>query len=92
MSDEEYLLICLVEECSEVIKEATKILRFGGDGINPKNGAMNRVLLSEELTDVVSIAKMLVNGKVIPQFEEGYKVLNRQNKVMMYVKRNRIGR
>lgn len=54
-------LIFLIEECSEVIQEATKILRFGFDSYHPDDPTKetNRERLRRELTDVMACIALL---------------------------------
>ena len=65
MTRQEHLLICLAEECSEVQKEISKILRFGIEDApfeSPRSGKdlkPNRERLQNELTDVFAIIEML---------------------------------
>jgi len=64
MTRREHLLVCLAEECSEVVKEVTKILRFGLDDgpIESLGGKIlepNSVRLDNELNDVMAVVEML---------------------------------
>ncbi len=68
MTREQHLLVCLAEECSEVVKEATKILRFGlieeGDELRHttlKGRAVepNGPRLEQEIVDVLAVVDML---------------------------------
>lgn len=45
-------LICLAEECSEVIQAVMKIQRFGIDSVNPKTGVTARENLAYEIVDL----------------------------------------
>lgn len=67
MNKIEHLLVCLVEECAEVQKEATKSLRFGLDDFNPTVdwAKTNRIKLEEELIDLFGILEMLVDEGII---------------------------
>jgi hypothetical protein len=49
--DEESKLIHLIEECSELIKAASTVLRFGM-GSTTKNSKLNSVCLLDEIMDV----------------------------------------
>ena len=77
MTKQEYLLTCLMEECAEVIKAASKILRFGTSGryyVNKDqedeywyDEANNIPRLIEELSDVVAIRCILVDEGILPE-------------------------
>lgn len=65
LSRQEHLLICLAEECAEVQKEVSKILRFGLDDRPPSKLAdvteqPNSARLSQEITDVQALIRMLI--------------------------------
>jgi NTP pyrophosphatase (non-canonical NTP hydrolase) len=49
----EELLVCLAEECSEVIKCVTKIQRFGDNRNNEYD-------LQNEVGDIMGVVKMLI--------------------------------
>lgn len=48
-------LVFLVEECSEVIKVCTKILRYGYDSFHPDKIEDNLTLLHQEIGDLQTI-------------------------------------
>jgi MazG nucleotide pyrophosphohydrolase domain len=52
------LLVCLIEECGEVIQAATKCLRFGYDREWPAYGRNDHVLASE-IGDVLGVIEAL---------------------------------
>jgi NTP pyrophosphatase (non-canonical NTP hydrolase) len=56
---EQYLLICLAEECDEVGQRVMKTLRFGADETQPGDTRTNRQRLQEELNDLLGVASML---------------------------------
>lgn len=65
---EEYLLICLAEECVEVAQRICKAQRFGLEEIqesNPNETRNNRTRIIEELNDLVAVADKLgeLNGE-----------------------------
>jgi hypothetical protein len=55
----EYLLTCLNEECAEVQKESTKILRFGPSSHHPNSTVTNVDKLLKECIDILSIFELL---------------------------------
>ena len=60
MTRREHLLVRLSEECSEVIKEVSKILIFGMDDIPPeKKLEPNSKRLTQEIVDVFALIDML---------------------------------
>jgi NTP pyrophosphatase (non-canonical NTP hydrolase) len=61
LNEEEYLLIKLIEECSEVIKASTKWLRFGKNNYCPrdKRKVSNVDELRQELANVTAARIML---------------------------------
>lgn len=54
-------LACLIEECSEVQKAATKILRHGYESRDPTNPKHlgNRQDLQDEIHDVIGVINMM---------------------------------
>jgi hypothetical protein len=68
MSDyERELLVCLVEECAEIQKDACKGLRFGLDDHHPELTETNRTLIARELGDLLCVLDLLVeNGTLHP--------------------------
>jgi hypothetical protein len=55
-------LYLLIEECSEVQKQACKILRFGYPDIHPHTKVDNRTILEEELGDLEAVTDLLYNA------------------------------
>jgi hypothetical protein len=56
---EREILDILIEECAEVIKRATKLLRFGRDEIQPGQEKTNAERLSNEIGDVQHMVDLL---------------------------------
>jgi len=70
MTKENLMLICLAEECGEVIQAVTKILRFGLDSKAKEYDDTNREELRKELNDVMAISIKLTNMEVIGNFDD----------------------
>lgn len=66
----EHLLTCLIEECSEVQKEAAKGLRFGLDDTWETDITVAQKL-STEIVDLLAVVEMILGEKMIPEFVEG---------------------
>jgi len=67
MSTHEYLLQVLQEEASEIIKEASKINRFGLDSINPqdRDKVPNKEKLENEIYDFFGVIELLMEENII---------------------------
>jgi NTP pyrophosphatase (non-canonical NTP hydrolase) len=81
MNVQEHLVVCLAEECGEVIQAATKFLRFGAMDRKPGTNITNSRKLYDELCDVETLIKMLRDSGAIggiPQAttEKEHKVLD----------------
>lgn len=53
------------EECGEIVQMVSKIRRFGIDETHLKEGKSNRVLLTEELGDILTMINLLVLHGVV---------------------------
>lgn len=59
LSETEYLLVTLAEECCEVTQRVSKAIRFGISEIQPGQTEDNRRRIKRELGDLMGVAKML---------------------------------
>ena len=59
MNKEEHLLVCLSEECAEIIKSISKALRFGFDDHHPNNLTSNYEAIERELNDLYGVIELL---------------------------------
>ena len=59
MTKTEYLMTCIIEECSEIQKEVCKGLRFGFDDINPATNETNLTAIKHELNDLLAVVEMI---------------------------------
>ena len=89
MTRREHLLVCLSEECAEVIKEVDKILRFGLKDKPFAEGGVdhepNDIRLENELNDVMAVVDMLKNEGVDIWFSSE-KAQAKKEKVEHYMK------
>lgn len=69
MNKEEYILTCLIEECSEIQKCATKALRFGLNDKDPrkKDSLTNKEKLIDEINDCLAILDLLTDENILPK-------------------------
>ena len=59
LTEEQYLLTCLAEECVEVAQRADKAIRFGLGEVQPGQPLTNLFRLEEELNDLLGVVTML---------------------------------
>jgi len=86
MTTEEHLLVCLAEECAEVIHEIGKILRFGMNDNHPseKNIIKNEQRLNNEINDVMGVVEMLQEEGVKIDIDED-RVAAKKQKILKYM-------
>ena len=72
MTKEEYLLICLAEECAEIQQEVAKALRFGLGDSNPLDEVQvtNKEKIELEIVDLMAVVSRLVNSESLEDFGE----------------------
>ncbi len=80
MTRNEHLLIVLAEECSEVIKDVSKALRFGLDKFEPDQSFSNRERIEIELADLMGAIELLQDAGVIGQVSES-RIVTKKRKV-----------
>jgi NTP pyrophosphatase (non-canonical NTP hydrolase) len=61
MNRVEYINVCLMEEPSELTKEASKVLRFGAFDVSPANDKSHIDKLEDEFHDVLAVYQMLLS-------------------------------
>lgn len=59
MNRQEHLLVCLSEECAEVIKAVDKALRFGLNDGYPGTETTNEQDIQDEFAQAVAVMEML---------------------------------
>jgi hypothetical protein len=62
MTREDHLLVILAEECSEIVKTATKSLRFGLNDCEPGQPESNARRICLECADLQGVLEMLVES------------------------------
>lgn len=62
--DTREIILILSEECAEVAKEVSKIMRFGPDQIKPGKELTNIQVLQEELGDLLAMIELLTDKNI----------------------------
>jgi NTP pyrophosphatase (non-canonical NTP hydrolase) len=62
--DTREIILILSEECAEVAKEVSKIMRFGPDQIKPGKDKTNIQVLQEELGDLLAMIELLTDKNI----------------------------
>jgi len=65
MTESEYLLTKLIEECAEVIQRATKALTFGLTEVQPGHTQDNSIRLTYEFGDLQAVWELLSEKGVV---------------------------
>lgn len=87
LTSEEYLLMCLTEECAEVQKAAIKCIRFGPNCFNPYTGIYNAQKIMYEINDIIAIIEMLgEEGFDLPMYMDKEQIMLKKEKVRRYMK------
>lgn len=90
MKKTEHLLTCLIEECSEVIKDTSKSLRFGLDDSYIKSDKSNREKIEIEFIELTAIHQMLIDQKILNIPVDAQEIfdnkINRVNHFIEYAK------
>ena len=84
MNKQEYLLTTLSEECSEVIKELSKALRFGLYACEPGSIITNSEKIQHELGDLIGVMQMIIDEGYIGNIDLGV-ILSKKEKVIKYM-------
>ena len=65
--DTREIILILAEECSEVIKEISKVMRFGPDQCKPGKERTNIQVLEEELGDLACMISLMVESGLVQE-------------------------
>ena len=72
-------LVITQEECAEVIKEISKVLRFGLDNKHPDESETNIDKLTQEVGDLLCMIDLMIEKSIIdPAVVNNCKVLKRE--------------
>jgi len=86
MNKTEHLLTCLIEECAEIQKVASKALRFGLDDHAPDSDSTNAEDIITEIYDLLAIIEMLKEEKIIFDLPDTKELIKqKKDKVTKYM-------
>jgi len=84
MTLEEYLLVCLAEEASEVAHATCKCLRFKPNEAWPGKNGTNLELLIREVNDLMAILEMLADeGCDLKRLNNRDDIISKKERVLM---------
>jgi monomeric isocitrate dehydrogenase len=92
LTKKEYLLTLIMEECAEIQKNCSKIMRFGDTSKHPDGELTNLEELIYEVIDLAAVLEMLQDEGIIelPDDGERYKAINmKKRKVEKYMEISR---
>lgn len=89
MNRTEYLLTCLIEECSEIQQAAAKALRFGPNVGFPGGTTTNAQDIAKECVDVMAVIEMLETDRIIKNIRTERSINNKKEKVFRYMEHSR---
>jgi len=94
MTETEHLLVCLSEECAEIIKAVSKALRFGLDDGYPGGSTTNLQDIIKELNDLEGVIDLLRSYVPFENFRSSYAILKKKDKIKEFMeyarKRNKL--
>jgi hypothetical protein len=87
MNMQEYLLVCLSEECAEIQKAAMKAIRFGIDKGNPfkENFVSNRQDIEHEISDLLTVVEILNSENIIHMKLDRAYAKRKKRKIHKYI-------
>jgi len=86
MTEIEYLLTCLAEECAEIQQAVAKAQRFGLNNFRPGSSTTNGQDIMIEINDLLGVKEMLEDRNVLFYDDNTYKCIdNKKEKVTKYM-------
>lgn len=87
MNEKEHMLVCLSEECAEVIKAVSKALRFGLNDGYPNSGRTNLQDIMKEMVHVNVVLDMLQEKGIVYRDYPGLELVasTKKRKVEQYI-------
>lgn len=85
MTEEQYLLTILIEECNETAQRATKALIFGLQEIQPEQPLTNAERIIYEFNDIIAIMELLMSRKLMETVYDGVAIGLKKIKIEKYL-------
>lgn len=85
MTETQYLLQCLQEECDEVGQRCSKAIRFTLGEVQPGQNLTNAQRIDEEMTDLVGVLELLHDRGLLSNQFDLAKIQAKKDKVMRYM-------
>jgi hypothetical protein len=82
---EREVLVILMEECAEVIKVASKMLRFGKEDCEPGTNITNVTELGLEVGDLMTMVGMATNLKLMTRGDIAGGMIRKTEKLKKYM-------
>ena len=86
MDRTEHLLVCLAEECGEVVQAVGKALRFGLEDSRPEAMATNAQDISREINDLIAVVELLEECGALPRHHTIRDIEAKKAKVEAFMK------
>lgn len=86
MTEEQILLVMLMEECDETSQRASKAIRFTLDEIQSGQPLTNAERIVYEFNDIVAIMEILHYKKLIPQMIDHEAISIKKAKIEKWLK------
>lgn len=65
LTEQQYLLICVAEECAEIQQRITKALRFGLYEVQPGQPDNNLVRIRQEFNDLLGVLELAADHSAL---------------------------
>ena len=86
MNKSEYLLTCIIEECSEIQKAISKTLRFGAEDGYPGKRTTNTEDIINEINDLFGAIHLAQDLKILPEeLVDTTKIIKKKEKITKYM-------
>lgn len=79
------ILVILVEECSEVIKAATKLIRFGAGDAEPGQESTNAQRLAHEIGDLIETVALAIKSRLVTEDDIALGRVSKQKKLAKFM-------